>query len=62
MIATRPSVPDFSGVDYADAVHAAEALASALRERAASVGATLDILSAPGKGTAVRCVLRTRPD
>ncbi len=33
-----------------------------MRERAASVGATLDILSAPGKGTAVRCVLRTRPD
>jgi signal transduction histidine kinase len=33
-----------------------------MRERAASVGATLDILSAPGKGTAVRCVLRTQPD
>ena len=29
-----------------------------MRERASSVGATLDIVSAPGKGTAVRCLLR----
>ncbi|HEX7096053.1 MAG TPA: GAF domain-containing sensor histidine kinase [Acidimicrobiales bacterium] len=28
-----------------------------MRERASSIGATLDIISAPGKGTAVRCVL-----
>jgi signal transduction histidine kinase len=28
-----------------------------MRERASSIGATLDIMSAPGKGTAVRCVL-----
>jgi signal transduction histidine kinase len=28
-----------------------------MRERASSIGATLDVISAPGKGTAVRCVL-----
>jgi signal transduction histidine kinase len=28
-----------------------------MRERASSIGATLDIMSAPGKGTAVRCML-----
>ena len=28
-----------------------------MRERASSIGATLDIISAPGKGTAVRCML-----
>jgi signal transduction histidine kinase len=28
-----------------------------MRERASSIGATLDIISSPGKGTAVRCVL-----
>jgi signal transduction histidine kinase len=28
-----------------------------MRERAASIGATLDVLSAPGKGTRVRCYL-----
>ena len=39
MIATRPNSPDFSGVDYADAIHSAEALAPALRERAASAEA-----------------------
>jgi signal transduction histidine kinase len=29
-----------------------------MRERASSIGATLDIVSEPGKGTAVRCLLR----
>jgi signal transduction histidine kinase len=28
-----------------------------MRERASSIGATLDVLSAPGRGTVVRCVL-----
>lgn len=28
-----------------------------MRERAASIGATLDVLSEPGKGTRVRCYL-----
>ncbi len=28
-----------------------------MRERASSIGATLEILSAPGRGTRVRCVL-----
>ena len=33
-----------------------------MRERAASIGATLDVESAPGHGTRVRCVLAARPD
>lgn len=34
-----------------------------MRERAASIGATLDIASQPGKGTRVRCsLIRTDPD
>lgn len=33
-----------------------------MRERASSIGATLDITSGTGKGTSVRCVLRARTD
>lgn len=33
-----------------------------MRERASSIGATLEILSAPGRGTRVRCVLDPSKD
>ena len=29
-----------------------------MRERASSIGATLEVLTAPGKGTRVRCLLQ----
>jgi nitrate/nitrite-specific signal transduction histidine kinase len=33
-----------------------------MRERASSIGATLEILSAPGRGTRVRCTLNPNDD
>ena len=33
-----------------------------MRERAASIGATLDVESEPGMGTRVRCLLGVQPE